>query len=395
MEKELIDKKIDEAVEKNTQGLDNIVEVPISNNTSEVVKVELTGDIVKKLEENTFDVSVKRDAIEYIIPAKEFEISTIAKNLGVLEESLEDIKVDVEFSDVAREIVDQYTSEAKKNNATIVFPPVGFRIRAQRTNSDGSTEAVQINKFSSYVKRVLELPAGVDPNEVTTGIVFNADGSYNHIPTQVFELNNQWYAKLNSLTNSDYSVIWHPKTVASVENHWSKAAVNDLASRLVIFNPESFNPEEEITRGDFAEYIVRALGLYNKSANNDKIFTDVSIDEERSLAINLASDYGVVTGYPDGTFKSHATITREEAMVMYERAMKITELKGENPLRYKNYEDYNNVSEWAKASVEGVLSAGVFNGTSEETIEPKATFTYAEAAQAIKNLLVASNLINE
>lgn len=305
-----------------------------------------------------------------------------------------DIKVEVKITKLEDTVVAKYNEVAQENGATIVFPPTAFEIVAKTTNTDGTTGIVEISKLSNYVERVMEIPAGVDPNKITTGIVFNADGTYNHVPTEVFEKDGKWYAKLNSLTNSNYSVIWNPITVKSVENHWSKDAVNDMASRLVIFDPEKFEPNHAITRADFAEYIVRALGLYRKGAAHVNNFSDVKTEGDRTLAILIANEYGIVTGYTDGTFRPDASITREEAMTMYQRAMKITKLTGTEVNRISTYTDSAQVSQWAVPYVKDVLSAHVFNGTTATTISPKAKLTYAEAAQAIKNLLVESKLIN-
>lgn len=101
-----------------------------------------------------------------------------------------------------------------------------------------------------------------------------------------------------------------------------------MASRLVIFDPEKFEPNKAITRADFAEYIVRALGLYREGSGNENKFTDVSASGDRTLTILIANEYGIITGYTDGTFKPDQKITREEAMVMYQRAMKVTKLTG-------------------------------------------------------------------
>ena len=390
-----VESKIDEAIKANTTGTGNVIQIPVADTKSEVAKVELTGDIVKKLEENTFDVSVKRDNVEYIIPAEEFTISKVAENLGLKEKNLADIKVEVKISKLDEKAVERYNEVAKANGAELVFPPVEFEIVAKTTNTDGRTKEQSINKFSNYVERVMEIPAGVDPSKITTGIVFNTDGTYSHVPTEVYQRDGKWYARLNSLTNSDYSVIWNPVTVKSVENHWAKDAVNDMASRLVIFNPEEFEPNKAITRADFAEYIVRALGLYREGLTHDNNFKDISDTGERTLAILIANEYGIVSGYSDGTFRGDNRITREEAMAMYQRAMKITNLVGSNENRFQNYTDYSEVSDWAKANVKNVLSAHVFNGTSETKISPKASLTYAEAAQAIRNLLVESKLISE
>ena len=391
----VIQNKIDEAVKNNKSGTGNIIQVPVADTKSEVVKVELTGDIVKKLEKNTFDVSVKRDNVEYVIPAEEFTISKVAENLGVLEKDLKDIKVEVQITKLDKTVVERYNEVAKTNGAELLFPPVAFEVVAKTTRADGTAGETAISKFSNYVERVMEIPTGIDPSKITTGIVFNPDGSYSHVPTEVFQKNGKWYAKLNSLTNSDYSVIWNPVTVKSVEKHWSKDAVNDMASRLVIFNPDSFAPDKAITRADFAEYIVRALGIYREGAKHENKFKDVSATGNRTLAILIASEYGIVTGYPDGNFKPDALITREEAMTMYQRAMKVTKLVGTDNDRYQSYTDYKQVGNWATPYVQAVLSAHVFNGTTATTISPKSNLTYAEAAQAIKNLLVESKLINK
>jgi hypothetical protein len=168
-----------------------------------------------------------------------------------------------------------------------------------------------------------------------------------------------------------------------------------MASRLVIFAPETFEPNKAITRGDLAEYIVRALGLYRDGSKYENRFTDVKSTGARTEAILIANEYGIISGYPDGTFRAGRQITREEAMVLYQKAMKVMKLTGSDKDRHQNYTDFAEVRSWAEASVKEVLSAQVFNGTTSTTISPKSNLTYAEAAQAIKNLLVKSKLINQ
>lgn len=394
VDQKIIGNKIDEAVSINTTKSDNLIQLPVSDTTSEISKVVLTGDIVKKLEEHSFEVAIKRGLVEYVIPAKEFTISAVAKELGVSDKDLKSIEVEVRISMVDEALAKTYKNSVGALEVEHVFPPVAFEIVAKTIKTDGTTGIVSINKFNSYVERVIELPADANANKITTGIVFNADGTYSHVPTQVFQKSGKWYAKLNSLTNSTYSVIWNPMTLSSVANHWSKATVNDMASRLVIFNTQGFEPNKGITRADFSEYIVRALGLYRVGATYKENFSDVSSKGERTLAILIANEYGIVTGYPDGSFKPDQLITREEAMTIYSRAMKITNLIGTDKERYQKYADYNTIKSWAAKSVQEVLSAGVFNGTSATTLSPKTNLTYAQAVQGIKNLLVASKLIN-
>lgn len=393
--KEVIDEKIDEAITNNPEGTDNILQVPISDVTSEVAKIELTGDIIKKLETNNFEVSIVRDDIEYIVPAEEFTISDVAEELGISEEELQDIQIEVKISKLDASVVAAYEKVVVENGGQLVFPPVEFEIVAKATAADGTKSVVEISRFNNYVERVMEIPEGIDPSKITTGIVFNTDGTYSHVPTVVFQNDGKWYAKLSSLTNSSYSVVWNPVTVASVATHWAKTAVNNLASRLVIDHPESFNPDQAITRAEFAQYIVKALGLYREDFKGTIHFKDVNLTNELFTAVAIAQDYGILAGYEDGTFKPDRLITREEAMVMYARAMKITKLIGSDLERFKGYTDYQLVSEWAQGSVKDVISAHVFNGTSSSKLSLKSKLTFAEAAQAIQNLLVESKLINK
>lgn len=168
-----------------------------------------------------------------------------------------------------------------------------------------------------------------------------------------------------------------------------------MASRLIIKNPENFDPKGKITRGEFAEYITKALGIYKTGVAVANQFTDANSKNSLSDAIKTAVDYGIVKGYNDGTFRPNNNITRQEAMVMFEKAMKVTGLEVIEDNRIDSYIDKNQVSDWAYSDVKRVLSSGVFNGTSLTNISPKDTFSYSEAATAIRNLLIKAGLIND
>ena len=395
VENKAIENKIEEIIKNNTQGSANTLQIPVQNATANITKVQFTGDIVKKLEANAFNVSVKRGNVEYVIPAGEFTISKVAERLSVPEKDLKDIKVEVQITSLSQDVVNKYNVVAKENGAELVFSPIAFEVIAKTTQGDGKTVEVAISKFSNYVERVMEIPSNTDVAKVTTGIVFNPDGTYNHVPTEVFQKDGKWYARIKSLTNSNYSLIWNPVTVKSVEKHWSKNTVNDMASRLIVFNTESFDPNKAITRGDFAEYLVRALGLYREGQTLENNFKDVNADSARALGILIANENGLITGYSDGTFRPDNLITREEAMIMCQRAMKVAKFVGTDVNRYQSYTDFSQVSKGASEAVKEVLSAHVFNGTSAKTLSPNKNISYAEAVQAIRNLLVGSGLINK
>ncbi len=399
---ELVNQRLKETIEdqldlnsEDRNTLDNIIEIPVESKEAKKAKIVLTGDTVKKMDENQFKLSVQTSDINYIIPANDLEIEKAAQALGLDITDLEKIEVEVNINKADEKMVQKITELAKEQNYEIIFRPIELTITAKTKPSTGKEKEVKISKFTQYVERIIQIPAGVKPNNITTGILFNPDGTFSHIPTEVFIKDNKYFAKLNSLTNSTYSVISNQIRVESVENHWSKEHVNDMASRLVIKNPEDFMPNGEITRSEFAEYITKAIGIYRTKAAKETQFTDVAITSEFADAIVIAAEYGIIKGYTDGTFKPSAKISREEAMTMYARAMEIVKLGEVDNNRIYNYQDADQVSEWAYDAVKKTLSAGVFNGRTEDTIEPKGTFTYAEAATAIRNLLIEAKLINQ
>jgi hypothetical protein len=394
---ERINKKIEEVIngKKTIEEASNIVEIPVEAKDVDAVRTILTGDIVKRMETDEFQLSVKTDDIDYIIPAKEVRIDQVSKILDIEENLLKDIKIEIQIEKLNNKLVKKITEKAKAQNYKIIFQPVEFKVVATTTSTTGKVKSTEISKFKNYVERIMEVPKGVDPRKITTGIVYNVDGTFSHIPTEVFKKGDKYFAKLNSLTNSSYSIIWNPVTVSSVENHWSKIEVNDMASRLVIKNPETFKPDGEITRGEFAEYITKALGIYRTDVAKSGQFTDVEISNELADAISIAVDYGIIRGYPDGTFKPKAKISREEAMTMYAKAMDIVKLREVDNNKIESYEDKEKVSPWAYRYVKKTVSANVFNGRTKNTIAPKGTLTYAEAVTAIRNLLIESKLINK
>ncbi len=369
-----------------TEGNNATLVIPV-NNQSDVVVGELNGQTVKSMEAKQAVLQIKTENVTYTVPATQINIDNVSAQIGNQVE-LKDIKVSITVAEPSTATVKVVEDTANRNNYQIVAKPVEFNITCTNGN-----KTIEVSKFNGYVERIVAIPAGVDPSKITTGVVLNADGTFSHVPTAIMMIDGKYYAKINSLTNSSYAVIYNPVNVAAVEKHWSKAAVNDLASRLVIDNPEGFNPNAAITRGEFAEYIIKVLGLYRTEIKTPSKFKDVDNQNPWAAAITLATEYGVITGYADGSFRPYAKITREEAMTMCGRAMDIAELLTVDNNAIQGYQDKSDVAAWAYASVREVVSARLFNGKTINKLAPKDTLTYAEAATAIRDLVVKAGLI--
>jgi uncharacterized repeat protein (TIGR02543 family) len=397
MDGDMISKRIREVSDSqiiDEERTKNVIEIPVMTQNAKELTITLTGDIIKEMDQNNFNLSIKTNTADYKMPAKEVGIDKVAQTLGIPSNQLATIDIEVKMDQADQALLDQNEINAEINGYTIIFPAMNFEVVAKVRTSTGEEKEVVVSKFNQYVQKTIRVPAGVDPNRVTTGIVYNTDGTISHVPTTIFMEDGIYYARINSMTNSSYSLIGNPVTVASVENHWSKKAVNDMASRLIIKNPETFKPNDNITRGDFAEYITKALGVYRTGQEVGDAFTDISVENECACAVMIASEYGIINGYPDSTFKPDAQISRQEAMVMYASAMTLVNLQAQENTSIETYDDTDDIADWALSGVNKAVGAGIFSGKTKTTINPNDTLTYAEAASAVRNLLIKSGLIN-
>jgi hypothetical protein len=247
---------------------------------------------------------------------------------------------------------------------------------------------------------MLAVPEDVDPSKITTGIVLNKDGTFSHVPTTIIKDNNRYYAKIKSLTNSTYSVIWNSRTFKDVEEHWAKDFVNDMGSRLIIegVGGDNFAPDKSITRAEFAAILVKALGLMRTGIGKDT-FKDVEKTDWYYDAVSIASEYGIINGYGEGKFGPADEITREQAAAMITRAAKITGLisqlkEGEEADRLNVFKDAANLSSWSVESMAVCVETGIIYGKTSVTLAPKDFITRAEVATVVRRLLQKSNLID-
>ncbi|MFD2673422.1 S-layer homology domain-containing protein [Marinicrinis sediminis] len=87
---------------------------------------------------------------------------------------------------------------------------------------------------------------------------------------------------------------------------------------------EKMEPGKPASRLWAASLLVKALGLQSEALSQmttSPEFTDVNAVPAGALGyINVAVEYEIVSGYPDGTFKPHKNVTRAEMAVLLSRA---------------------------------------------------------------------------
>ncbi|GMK39339.1 hypothetical protein PCCS19_23930 [Paenibacillus sp. CCS19] len=382
--------KLDKRLASEGQGA--VVTIPVPEMSDKLI-IELTADMIRGLDEKEAVIVIKTDRGTYTIPADQINIGAISDQLGSAI-GLKDIKIQIQLSVPADDMMDVVDNTAEKGSFKVVVPPLDFTILGVYGD-----RTIKISKFNVYVERLLAIPDDVDPSKVTTGVVIEPDGTFRQVPTKVFAIDGHYYAAINSLTNSTYALVSHPVTFSDVANHWSKNAVNDMGSRLIIEGVGNglFQPNRDITRAEFAAIIVRALGLELKSGKAP--FSDVNESAWYNQVIHTAYQYDLIDGFEDGTFHPSDLITREQAMVIIAKAMKLTGLKAKLPsqstdVTLEPFEDASSAAKWALEGIADSVQAGIVTGRNGSELAPKDNITRAEVAAIIQRLLQKSDLIS-
>jgi Fibronectin type III domain./S-layer homology domain. len=386
------DKKVEQKIEQ--EGNNAVVTIPVKNST-DVVVGQLNGETVKYMETKQAVLEIKTDNLTYTLPASQINIDEVSEQIGKQVE-LKDISVNVKISASSDNASAMVETTAKNNNYQVMVKPVDFDITCSSSN-----KTVDVTRFNGYVERMVAIPDGIDPNKITTGIVLNSDGTFSHVPTVVTKIGDRFYAKINSLTNSTYSVIWSPKTFNDVENHWAKTAVDDMGSRLIIsgVGDGKFAPQRDITRAEFATIVVKGLGLMRTGTGKDS-FDDVAKGAWYYDAVSIANEYGIISGYGNGKFGPMDKISREQAMTIIAKAMNITGLKAdltqdEQQQLLSGFVDSGIASNYAKTGIAACIKSGIVSGRGNNTVAPKSDITRAETAVIVCKLLQKSDLINQ
>ena len=112
------------------------------------------------------------------------------------------------------------------------------------------------------------------------------------------------------------------KVFDDTANHWAKDVIK-VANYHGLVNGYSdtlFGPDDPITREQMAVMVVNAIKM--GSSYGSKTFADsAQISTWAKESVDKAAGAGLITGYPDGTFKPQANSTRSEAAVLLERIM--------------------------------------------------------------------------
>lgn len=156
--------------------------------------------------------------------------------------------------------------------------------------------------------------------------------------------------------------------------HWAYESIMFMVSKGILKGtaPGYFSPDRPARRSEFAVIMVKALNIPVDTAEVN--FNDVPTIHWAYSYIAAAQKAGLLSGYPDGTFKPDKEVTRGEMAVIIGRAYNL-EMTGTAANFSDVPPDY-----WACEAIQKLADNKITKGYEDNTFRPALPVRRAEAA---------------
>jgi len=174
------------------------------------------------------------------------------------------------------------------------------------------------------------------------------------------------------------------KGFSDIAGHWALSYLKQAAEQGIVsgYPDGTFKPNNPITRAEFIVMLMNAAKAEGEGAA--LTFTDnEKIGAWSRRAVEKAVKAGIVTGYGDGSFRPDARITRAEMATMVARALGLTVGKDD----ISGFADDSEIPQWAKGAVEALRIQGILKGRGDNRFVPNDTAQRAEAVVMLLRML--------
>ncbi|MDP4094131.1 MAG: S-layer homology domain-containing protein [Bacillota bacterium] len=191
-------------------------------------------------------------------------------------------------------------------------------------------------------------------------------------------------------------------SLAYLKGYWAENDIKTLFSLGVFKNTGTkFNPQQFITRGEFAAAMANAAKavptdptLAKKTTTTKKNtqqqvvspFADVSTDSIYFTGINDAYNRGIFLGSDGGYFRPNDNITVAEAVTTFIRALGLENMAPQ-PNAVTSFRDNDKIPAYARNAVYVASDIGLVQGDDRGYLNPNNKLTNAQAAVMLNRLI--------
>lgn len=165
---------------------------------------------------------------------------------------------------------------------------------------------------------------------------------------------------------------------SDIEGHWAEAVIESWvdAGKAGGYADGTFRPNAPVTRAEFMAFTNRAFGF---SAEKAISYSDVPADAWYAGVVRVAAAAGYISGYPDGTMKPGANITRQEAAAILTKVAYLTA----DAAAVSGFSDKASIPSWSAGFVGAVANTSLMVGYPDGSFQPGKNITRAEAVMAL------------
>lgn len=278
-----------------------------------------------------------------------------------------------------------------KTEGTLEVTPITDKVTVTIT---GNTKTVRYNgKEQSVTGFTYTAPEGVTvaPKDSSKAVAKGTNvGTYKMgLTSKDFTVTSDIYKEFKIIVNDGYLEITrsgghHPRPKPTVEIEDDDALglnTTDHFAYIVGYGNGEVRPQNNITRAEVATIFFRLLtdDVRDENLTKTNRYSDVAATAWYNTAVSTLSSMGIITGYPDGTFRPNAAITRAEFAAIAAR------FDNDGDKTAAKFSDI--ASHWAKDEISIAYNNGWITGYPDGTFGPQRDITRAETMTLVNRVL--------
>lgn len=184
-------------------------------------------------------------------------------------------------------------------------------------------------------------------------------------------------------------------TLDDIGGHWAEKYIKDLVSKGILQGDENhhFNPDQHVTREQFAAMVARMFHLKNTSTTQD--FVDVPQKRWSFNVVEATKDYfdaykDLNGGYDfqptEGAQRQDVTVTLVKVLMKVNTSIQLMDPSAADQLLRSKFKDVDNIATVLRPYVATAVQNNLIQGDDQGRFNPDRTLTRAEAATLLDRL---------
>ncbi|MCZ8516714.1 S-layer homology domain-containing protein [Paenibacillus filicis] len=183
--------------------------------------------------------------------------------------------------------------------------------------------------------------------------------------------------------------------LVDIGGHWAEKYIKDLVSKGVLQGDENhnFNPDQHVTREQFAAMVARMFNLKNTSTVQD--FNDVPQKRWSFSVVEATKDYfdafkdlnGGYDFHPaEGAQRQDVTVTLVKVLLKLNPTIQLMDAGSADQLLHSKFKDADNIASVLRPYVATAVQNNLIQGDDQGRFNPDRTLTRAESAALLDRI---------